>query len=92
MLLQSIEPAWLLLLTACVLLLQEAREAVHFSNPTPNLDFLLGRKKERQAELEVQEPTQDDIASQDDTSSGGPFMYPFPFAHLIPTGKAVWMR
>lgn len=51
----TLEPQRLLLLTACVLLAEEARDAVHYSDQTPEHDFVLGRSKATQPELPEQE-------------------------------------
>lgn len=50
-LLQEVEPDRLLLFTSCLLLAQEASEAIRFSGTTPNLNFVLGLIEPGQPEL-----------------------------------------
>ncbi len=61
-LLQEVEPADLLLFAACLLLAQEAREAVRFGGPTPHLGFVLGQTEAHQPEL----PDEEDVPDEED--------------------------
>ena len=51
-LLQEVQPSRLLLLVRCLMLAQEAQEAIRFANATPDLDLVLGRTTASQPQLQ----------------------------------------
>jgi len=64
-LLQTVEPSRLLLLVGCLMLAQEAQEAIRFANATPDLDLVLDRTTANQPELQEEPEASSGQASMD---------------------------